>query len=384
MTVGVLTFWHGNANYGMMLQCWALQQVLVRLGHHPFVIAYEKSVRKGLPRRLLEKAGLYEFALGLYNPKKNSTLRSIKRHNALRNFAQFRKENLSLSIYYSSLRQIQNDPPVADCYIVGSDQVWSMTLDDTDNTAFFLNFGPDRIKRISYAPSFGFSEYPNRLLDKLKTELNRFNAISCREQKGVEICNQLGYEAAKVVDPSMLLDRKNYEDLATKYSSLTDNPYVFIYSLNIKTSEEVRFSELEAYLVENSMDLVVTPADGYYHGLELFGDNTIYSYSTIGQWIANIMHSALVITPSFHGIVFAIIFEKPFVYTPLHGSHSNSNERIIGLLNDMGLTDRILFDDKKIEDIIHQPIDWTSVHSKLMKLREKSLNFLSKSLEEMN
>lgn len=383
MRIGVVTFWHGNGNYGMMLQCWALQQVLKNLGHSPFVIRFCRPKKKGLPRKLMEAMGIYGFFLYFINREKYQLNQKKKRHDILRRFEQFRQENLSLSSNkYSTLQQIRDSPPPADCYIVGSDQVWSQGLDNCNNQVYYLNFGTEKVKRISYAPSFGFSKYPDSLLPTLRKALSRFDAISCREQSGVEICRQLGFEATKVLDPTMLLDKHYYEAMAAEHRPLTDNPYVFIYSLNIKSSDEIRFEELESYMKTNALDLVVTPADGYCQGLEIYGNKAIYSYATIGQWLSNILHSSLVITPSFHGVVLSIILEKPFIYSPLRGQHAGGNERITGILQALGLEARMLLDNKSVLSIIQKNIDWIEVRHKLTKLRNESLSFLSQSLTE--
>lgn len=381
MKIGVLTFWNSDANYGMMLQCWALQQVLKSIGHQPYLIRFARSPIKSSTRKILEAIGLYKLFLRLIYPEKFLLLRKKLKHDKQRQFKQFLKRNITLSSKkYSTLKQIQRDSPAADCYIVGSDQVWSQTLDNQDNQAYFLKFGGNSTKRVSYAPSFGFPNYPDNLLKVLKDALSRFDFISCREQSGVEICKGIGFEATKVLDPTMLLDRKYYDDLAASYSAIADRPYVFIYSLNIKSSDEIRFQELELYMNNESLDLVVTPSDGYCQGLELFGTKAIYSYATIGQWLSNIIHSELVITPSFHGVVLSIVLNKDFIYTPLAGFHSPSNERILGLLKDLNLESRILDDKKSIQDIIKKPINWANVNHKLTKLKNDSTSFLSRAL----
>ena len=378
MKIGVLTFWHGNGNYGMMLQCWAMQEVLKQMGHQPFVIRYAKLRAKSLPRRVLERLKLYNLFLMFTNPLEYELQRIKARHDKLRKFERFRQSNLKLSSkYYHSLQELQNEPPIADSYIVGSDQVWSQVLNCTDNEAYFLYFGSLKIKRMSYAPSFGFTKYPQDYLTVLKNALGRFDTISCREQSGVDICKQLGFEATKVLDPTLLLDKQVYQKKALECQPLTKRPYVFIYSLNIQSRDEIRFKELEAYIKQQQLDLVVTPADGYCQGLEIFGQEAIYSYSTIEQWLSNILNASFVVTPSFHGIVLSIILEKPFVYVPLIGRHSNSNGRILEVLNVLGLNNRILRDGTSYSAIICEEINWNVVKDRLEREKELSFNYLS-------
>lgn len=381
MKIGVITFWHGNGNYGMMLQCWALQQVLTELGHQPFVIRYSRKQKKGIPRLILEKLGLYAFMLAIVNPSKVKLLKDKKMRDSQRQFEIFRQTYLTFSEHtYYRLKQIQKRPPIAECYIAGSDQIWSLNPSEENNQAYFLNFGDNRVKRISYAPSFGFSLYPENLLLSLKNALSRLDSVSCREQSGVNICQSIGINATKVIDPTMLLDKSYYLSLASKGTSITDQPFIFIYSLNIQDSEDIRFKELRRCFAEKSYQFVVTPADGYYQGNELFGLDVLYSNATIEQWIYNIHHSSFIVTTSFHGICIAILLEKPFVYVPLEGTHSNSNGRVMELLQMVNLESRILTKEREYKEIFQLDIDWNDVTQRLDSYRYSSLNFLESSL----
>ncbi|QVJ80397.1 Polysaccharide pyruvyl transferase [Prevotella sp. khp1] len=382
MKIGVLTFWHGNANYGMMLQCWALQQVLKSMGHEPFVIRFSIDKKKGLPRRFLETLGLYGVLLRFINPYEYKQQKKKYLHDKLRMFESFRQKNLDLSpCTYKTLKAIKSNPPVADCYIVGSDQVWSQILSCEDNKAYFLEFGDISTKRISYAPSFGFANYPIDYLSELRNSLKNLDTISCREQAGVDICKSVGIDATKVLDPTLLLDKGAYIKLANKTKALTYNPYIFIYSLNISNSEDICFHDLNEYRHHANLGLVVTPGDGYVVGDKLFGDDAIYSYSTIEQWLTNILNASLVVTPSFHGVVLSIILQRPFVYAPLRGVHSGSNNRVTELLQDLGLESRILTGDRIYTSIANESIDWNYVEHRLNGQKHISLNFLSSSLK---
>lgn len=382
MKIGVLTFWHGNANYGMMLQCWALQQKLKSMGHEPFVIRFAIEKEKGLPRRILEAIGLYEVLLRLINPNEYKQRRKKQRHDRLRMFETFRQKNLNLSPYiYKTLKSIKSNPPVADCYIVGSDQVWSQILSCEDNKAYFLEFGDISTKRISYAPSFGFANYPIDYLSELRNSLKNLDTISCREQAGVDICKSVGIDATKVLDPTLLLDKGAYIKLANKTKALTANPYIFIYSLNISNSEDICFHDLNEYRHHANLELVVTPGDGYVVGEKLFGGDAIYSYSTIEQWLTNILNASLVVTPSFHGVVLSIILQRPFVYAPLRGVHSGSNNRVTELLQDLGLESRVLTENRKYDAIANETIDWNTVEHHLNELKYFSLSFLKSCLK---
>lgn len=359
-----MTFWFGNSNYGQLLQCWALQQYLELKGHEPFVIKY---LALGEPwwkchiRRILNRKA------------------PVSVNDAKRDFEGFRNRYFRFSKLYTSLKQIQSYPPKYDAYIAGSDQIWVHSLDNNQVHPYFLNFGESQVKRIAYAPSFGMTEYPAKDQNKLKNLLSNIDAISCREYSGVNICNKIGFKATKVVDPTLLLTK----DVYTKalHLHLRDRCGLFIYSLNINSPEEIQWTALKLLAKEKCWEIFVTPASGYNEGTELFGNEVKYIYSTPENWLEQIANSELVVTTSFHGVVFSIIMHTPFVYIPLSGEHSKSNNRVLDLLNDLQLGDRALTADKDIKVLIDNAINWQEADLRLKKLRSESEDFILNAIK---
>ena len=382
MKIGIITYWRGTSNYGMLAQHWALQTVLKKIGHNPFLIRYFPDFNNGVLKRWIKEYEIADYVRALLAMLKGDiSLITRKVHDNRRGFSSFRKKNIRLSKRkYYSLNALQINPPKADVYITGSDQVWSQLLSDKENEVYFLNFGSEKTRRVSYAPSFSMQSYPADLENKLKDNLSRFNSISCREYSGVKICKDLGInEAVKVLDPTFLLNKEDYLDLIGSRNNLQpSNPYIFIYSLNIKEPEEIRWKEL--YDFSSNKEFIVTPADGYTVGKEIFGDLVRYSYCTLEEWLSNIFYSSLVVTPSFHGIALSIILEKDFVYTPLAGKRSQGNNRILDLLNDMNLGNRILNSNRSYLDVVSNSIDWDIVRKRLDVEKSNSLNFLKNSI----
>ena len=371
MKIGVITFWSGNSNYGMMLQCWALQQTLKSLGHQPYVIRYQSVIKRSFCRTLLS------------NIKKN--LHHILNykyyiHNRNRDFTKFRQEHLSFSKdEYHTLIDLRKNPPAADCYITGSDQVWAQLLSDDRNRVYFLDFGSSSTKRVAYAPSFAMQDYPSMLKEKLKSCLLNFDSISVREYDGVNICKSIGIEACKVVDPTLLLNKEKYLSLISNMPSITSK-YIYIYSLNVRIPEDIRWNEIQNMAITNHYDVIVTPSDGYFIGQEIYGKHVLYSYDTIQNWLNHIYQSTLVVTPSFHGIVLSIILQKDFVYVPLKGKYAKGNNRVIDLLQELDLMYRMVSDEDTIENCSSKEINWTHVQKKLDHLKNFSYNFLKQSL----
>ena len=365
---GVLTFWYGDSNYGQILQCYALQRVLEQLGCEPYVIrfvGYGESRLRKLVKQLLP------FLCRKPSPT-----------DRLRGFEAFRREHFRMSPLYTSIAQIRSCPPRYDAYIAGSDQIWKQSLRNPQQPAYFLDFGRPEVRRIAYAASFGMEHYPDGDKAQLKGLLQRFDAISCREYSGVEICRDLGLAATKVLDPTLLLTREEYLNLnpnLNENSSLfTLHSSLFIYSLNINSAEDIRWSELRE-AIEGKV--VVTPAAGYNESAELFGSEVEYLYATPAQWIAQIASASLVVTTSFHGIAFSILMHTPFVYVPLKGEFQGANNRILDLLRDLRLEERILSERATYGSILARPIDWASVDTLLARMRQDSLEFLKEALK---
>ena len=379
MKIGVLTFWHGMSNYGQILQCWAMQQYLKRQGHEPFVIRYVPSNYTSPQKRLLKKVlcvNQIRLAKDFFFDRKAYLLKqSNQRNDRKRKFDEFREKYLDLSdcIYYD-IHQIQKNPPVADAYVVGSDQVWAQMLDSRNSRAYFLDFGKPETKRIAYAPSFVVKEYPAAYREELKSLLQRFDAVSAREYSGVEICKSVGIEATKVLDPTFLINREDYLDLIGE--PIERKKQIFIYSLNISSPEQIRWKELKQYAKEKGLKITVTPSQGYFAGDELFGNEVEYLYATPQQWLKTIAESELVVTPSFHGVVLSIILGTPFVYVPLKGAHESGNLRILDLLEDLSLNNRVLGDNQQYESIVSEKIDWESISKSLMNYKESSYSYL--------
>lgn len=382
MRIGIITFWQTKDNYGQMLQCLALQRVLQNMGHSPFLIRYAHSEIKlsNFKTRIKQYVKkMLRLCKDCDDSKQYTPTWDIIHKNELRDFESFKEHYLiSSEIKYLSLKELQKKAPEADCYVVGSDQVWAKSLYFKENQVFYLNFGSKDILRIAYAASFAMSEYPKKLHSKLKLMLNRFDAISVREQTGVNICNSIGIDASLVLDPTMLLTAKDYNNILN-ITNKRKTSTCFVYCLNISEPEEIQWREIKQYSYEFSKRIVITPSSGYLPCVEIFG-NENYEYCTIPHWIENIACSELLLTTSFHGIVFALLYHTNFVYFPLYGTYSRGNNRVLDLLSELGLEKKICYKELSVENVIKENVDWGDVDYKLEKMRYFSMNFLKKNL----
>lgn len=393
MKIGVITYWTSNNNYGQLLQCWALQKFLIKKGHHPFLIRFVPYLGardasffcrvKLFFRRCLKLVLVYPV-FQLYKYRKQYEVE--KKLNAIfrekdkqRNFDGFRKDYLyKTDSLYRDYAELLENPPIADAYICGSDQIWNFNLHPNSLKPFFLQFGSNTIKRIAYAPSIGRDYWPQNRTNELKQYLSDFCSISLREESGVQICRKLGFDAKHVLDPTMLLEKTDYESIEEPSTDTT--PYIFIYGLNYKSKEEINYEEIKEYAKNKGLKIIVTNGSGYTPCRELF-DEAEYIYATIPQWLSLISKAELVITPSFHGVVFSILYHKRLMYTPLKGALSRGNSRVLELFKDLGLNCLIKDDNRNIAEYITQKVDWVIPDAVLNEKRDRSVNYIMNAIK---
>lgn len=364
-----MTYWQSNDNYGQLLQCWALQMFLKKKGHEPFLVRFKRYESSSIKCKLIKILESLKLFLGIT-------------HN--RGFNNFRSKMIVNSpIIYSSYNELKKNPPEADAYITGSDQVWNYDLTEDELKAFFLQFGDPGVKRIAYAPSIAHRDYPKELKNRLKSYLLCFDALSVRELSAADICNSLGFKAEWVLDPTLLLRKSDYLKLLSdnvKIKRQQTNKFIFIYSINYETIDDIPFDDIWEYSINKGLKVVVTPGSGYVPAKELF-QGVEYEYSSIFEWIHNIASSEFIVTSSFHGIIFSIIFHKRFLYTPLKGKYSESNLRVLELLKKLGLESCVYNTDYAgIDVFLSSEIDWNKVDSIWDHFYQHSSNYLITNL----
>lgn len=371
MEIGVFTFWSSLDNYGQTLQSFALQRYLNnQQGVQAEVIRYYAA---RIPRKY--KLLNWMKCLFLRIPFVTKYLPQKWRVENERNFSSFKNKwiNYSSRISYGK-EDLNRYSSKYDLLITGSDQVWSMLLDNANNSVYFLDFGTKYQRRISYAASFGRKYYPISLKNKLEQCLSNLDAVSVRELDGIAICKSCGKKADLVLDPTFLLDRKVYLSLINSKQTAS---FAYLYVLNVTNKDDIYWDILSKYI--KTSRIKGTTASGY-STAQLKVDGVVYENSTIEQWLYNIANANIVITTSFHGVVFSIIFHKDFIFIPLQGEHAPSNNRVFDLLNNLGIGDRIVSDKKSIERILLNHINYNEVAKKLEPLREFSKSYLKTQL----
>lgn len=346
MKVGILTY-HDANNYGAVLQAYALLAKLKELGHNVYVIDRVRTFK-----------GWRYWYHGY----------SYKHHFSWCRFKEFCKYKLSpKTSMYKTTELIKKDFPNLhlNAVVVGSDQVWRDTFMGHN---FFLDFVSGDCKRISYAASFGLSEWTNSgpFTLKAKRLLQKFDKISVREKTGVDICkNVFGVNAELVLDPTLLWNADFYiQTLLRNEGNARENAVVASYILGKNKDQQLAvqtFAKKEKLKNVNLLD-VKSFFKGHY---------------TVEEWLQQIRAAQYVITNSFHATVFCILFHKHFVVLD---NKSGGSDRIITLLEAVGLRSLLIETSEDLLATLNIPIDYEKVDKKIAELRMNSLNFLKSAL----
>lgn len=377
MNVGILTF-HFSDNYGAALQAYALRRWLTEHGHRAHFIDYrpahiEHGGRLSLPTSPEKlKANLKVVYLAL-----SSFLHQHFGNRDQRDkFAHFRERFLDVA---SDAAPTDNGASLAaaqafDLIVAGSDQIWSPSQHFGFDPNYFLAFADAfRARKISYAASFGRDRVSSSEAEQLPRLLHHFDAISVREASGVTLVEQAtGQRPANVPDPTLLHD--NYTELTDSAPIAPDEPYVFCYGL--RSPDNIRQT---AELVSRQLNCrILSPHNPHRRWAEI--GNTVYPDP--GEWVGLVKNARFVVTNSFHGTVFALLFRKPFIVAGLTGDKAAANARAINLLRAVRLENRFApsFSEHNTQALMNSPIDWANVDPRLGDLRQAGSDFLSAQL----
>lgn len=358
MRVGIVTQ-PLEMNYGGIIQNWALQQVLRALGHNPITIdAYQ---RYSIPHLL------YSYVKTWHNHRRGIKWMKYPRRyrGAMRNelMGQFIEEHIAKTRVMWHYKRGVVKRYRMDAIVVGSDQVWRVGYNENHIEDMYLKFAAGLpLKRVAYAASFGLDKwtYNEQQTAACAALAQQMDAISVREISGVDLCrDHLGVDACCTLDPTMLLDAEGYREIIDNQWDSSE-PYLAVYCLDITKAKKEFFNRLAA---ERGLNVRYFSA-----GWE--------ATLTVEQWLAMLKNASMVVTDSFHGMVFSILFSRDF-YALCNFKRGNS--RIAGLLKELGLEERMVSDTEPTEPVGHV-IDWPTVHSRLAALRKESIDFLSRSL----
>ena len=377
MKIGIITF-HFAFNQGAALQCYALQEYLKSQGHEVRVINYRPKYHtvmhsavknpfiytqvfwkrfkdKTFPVRIYLESR--RFARFMYM---NITRMDQKTQ---KEFRKFEERNLHLTKPYTTLKQLQKNPPKMQVYISGSDQLWNPELlNQSFDSAYFLNFGDSDVIRVAYAVSIG-REQNREVLSQMKELCAKFSAISLREYSRAAI-KAIDRDVHICLDPTLLLDASEYAKVESRI--VEDTPYVFVYGF--ETTDEIIKAVNLAKKKYNCQIINGSPRK-----IKLQGDIINLEGYGPDRFLSLVKNAKCVITNSFHGTAFSIIYKKDFITIP----HSSRGKRMADLLEKLKLNYR-LWGDEKFS--FNKEIDYFTVYQKLNTFRKQSKEYLRQAI----
>ena len=366
MKVGILTF-PNSTSYGASLQMYALYYTVKKLGHDAEIINYHNPYMKA--GKHMTKA----YAQRSLRDVVRFRARAVLHRRLEKNFRDFEKQNTKLF----PARPITHKARLSladtryDAIICGSDQVWNPNITDSD-LSYFLDFCTDNTRRIAYAPSFGVDCLDGGFASAVSLELKRFAALSVRERSGQSLMEEMtGQVVPIVVDPSMLLDAGEWSAQEREHP-LGRGKYILFYTVRNSPS---LFSYCRALSEKTGMKIVIIGGNAI---KKMQNRDPMMQFAvdvSPAEWLYLIHHAHYVVTNSFHGTAFSIIYRKNF-YVEFS---SDTNSRLAHITEMLGLQDRVVKNGMCDDDL---QCDYSVAESKLPALCLDSMRYLEDALRE--
>ena len=358
-------------DYGGMLQAFATQQALDKLGVESEVINFDalkgdinKRKWKYFLKNITDLSIVAEKGRVVEKRLRTKLNRGLREKQALRDaaFDRFCKSGFKVSY---------------DAVMVGSDQLWLPS--NIAGDYYTLNFVPEQVRKIAYATSFGISAIPEKMQEQYAAYLRRIECLSARETTGQDIIRQCtGREVPLVCDPTLLLQAKDWEKVASE-TSVPKEDYVFCYFMGDNPEQREFVKKLAKK--EGLKIVALLHLDQYIPADEDYVDYAPYDVSP-AEFVGLVRNAKFVCTDSFHGTVFSIIFSRNFLTFKRFNKKASlsTNTRLESLLNRLNLTDRLFTGQEKLDNRIYIK-DYESIQKRVEEFRQTSKDYIMKSLD---
>ena len=356
---------HDVYNHGASLQAYALQTYLLSLGYDVEIIDYKPDYLSGhyklwsVANPLFDKPIIKQLYLLAKLPGR---LFALKRK---RLFDEFTRDYLRLTNHrYHRLEELKSNPPQADIYIAGSDQIWNTLFPNGRDAAFYLDFAPQTAKRISYAASFATEDVVEEYKPFVKKMLQNFDEISIRERCSLPLLENLGRTDGRAVcDPVFLLSKAQWNRLLPS-ANIRDR-YLLVYD----TEKSAKLNKI-ALRIAKEKNLKIYNVSAFRIG---YADQELWASSPL-NFVQLVRDAEYVISNSFHATAFSVIFSKNFCVV---NRTEKINERLKSILEDFGLQERLISDFHL--GLLKMP-DYESVNHRLQKIIAASEDYLKNVL----
>lgn len=346
--IAVYTLSHTNDNYGQVLQYYATQKFLSQRGHHVTLLRFgynnkclsflKKCIKRLLPKRKRILVG-EEKIFHEWHEWSDYYSRLHPRH-----FEEFRRQYFDIKEYSAKVETISN----YDVFVTGSDQTWGGVYPNA-----FLVYANKTSKKIALAPSTGGYKFTKSELSQIHAYLSTYNLITVREESAFDMCKAAGIKNAKVIlDPVFLLNADEYSQIAEEQEK--KKPYLFLYLVGAET--DLNVEQILSFANSKKLNVKYVASQGRH-------DDYDKIWATVPEWISLIKNADYVITNSYHGAAFSIIYRKHFLVLPIKGVMERMNTRIVSTMRKLNLTNRIVSSGDM--NVIFDDIDYSTAEEKI-------------------
>lgn len=365
MKIALITIHYANS-YGGTLQAFASQAVLSKYGDVKIIDYKSKELEEALNLIRVNRSFRSIFRAG------KDLFRLLPRRRLIAKFKEFMRVHYKLTPACPDLHSLQAISSQFDCVVCGSDQIWNPKITGELDLNYMLAFSQAK-KKISFSSSSGSYCYSGEEMVKVRKALSTFDSISVREEDVAQKLRGLleNQDVAHTLDPTLMLNKQQWMQaiLHTEKTLAPSEQYILVYTLKKDALVRETIDKVKTLL---GLQIVAIDQDPF---LGYKSDRHIMDASPV-DYISLFAHAAFVITNSFHGTAFALNFGIPFV-TVLPESGLN---RIKGLLENVGLSDRLVSQSGEVESIVGRSIDFSVPHKNLDALRSITWNYLDDAL----
>lgn len=367
-------------NYGALLQAWALQRVISKAGYEVVTDRFPKRFPSFWANNIdRAKRIVAHYLLGRKSVNPFPFYPSERDWKTIsENTETFVQNNIStIDFFEGNVFPSESNIAKFDTFIVGSDQVWRDSYGRVES--YFCDFAKGKNKKqISYAASFGLSswQFDAKRTENLVRLATDFQAISVREDDAVALCDKyLKKEALNVLDPTLLLNSEDYDRLIEKADLSESEGDMMVYILDKNQEKQDLIDKVSRKL--NLKAFTVMPDKVL--GKDTRRCDSRCVYPKVEKWLKGFKDSKFVLTDSFHGMVFAIIYRKPFAVI---ANKKRGVSRFTSLLSSLGLEDRLFFESAAMNlESVAMNLDFDKAERRLFEMKTLSLQFLISNLE---
>lgn len=356
--VAIITIYDPNPNYGNRIQNYATQTVLEKMGCNVSTISFERKLFTGKHRLKY----YIHIVTGFRLAKSKLQWKTLRMRT--KSFYKFNRRYIKS--YH--IKKLANIKPV-DYYVIGSDQVWNPQWYDNcalKKDMFLLTFAPPE-KKICFAPSFGVEKFPKEWEAWFQKNLKTFPRISVREEAGAKIVKELtGKKAEVLIDPTLMLNGKEWEKISQKPKAFKDNDYILTYFLGKRTKK-----------VETDLKRISEEYHCQVHHI-LDEQDELLCAADPSEFLWLIENAKVILTDSFHACVFSFIFNRPFLVYERAGADCNMMSRIYTLLTKFDLERKYV--DSGLENDIME-CNYQEGKKILVSEQKKVYEFLKQSMD---